>query len=198
MTSLGNKIFAGTSTGEVFMTDDNGSNWTAMSNGISSPYISKLTTDGTNIYASGNVGGVFISTDQGMNWTAFNNGLENNPYVICTLPVGSDLYVGIGGAGVWKRPVSELTNIASLNACCNLLNIFPNPGNGKINLSINATEPISMVTASDLTGKVIAIYNLVGQNKTELQLDLSALAKGIYILNVQSSGGNLKGKILIE
>ncbi|MBK7432260.1 MAG: T9SS type A sorting domain-containing protein [Bacteroidetes bacterium] len=67
-----------------------------------------------------------------------------------------------------------------------------------MNLSINGTEPISTVTASDLAGKVVALYNLDGQKKTEFQLDLSALAKGMYILNVQSSGGNLKGKILIE
>ena len=57
----GTNIFAGTFGGGVFLSTDNGSNWTAVNNGLTNTDVRSLLVSGTNIFA-GTLGwwGVFI------------------------------------------------------------------------------------------------------------------------------------------
>lgn len=69
-----------------------------------------------------------------------------------------------------------------VNNGLNTLNLFPNPGNGLVNLK--ASKGLGLITVLDLTGRKVfqQDYN---QNK-EVQLDLSYLKAGVYF--VQSTG----------
>jgi photosystem II stability/assembly factor-like uncharacterized protein len=62
-------IFAGTDSGGVFRSTDNGTNWTAINNGLTSRYVNALLVTGNNLFAGTN-SGVFLSTDNGSNWVS--------------------------------------------------------------------------------------------------------------------------------
>src|SRR5665647_2999652 len=71
----GINIIAGTRNG-VFLTTNNGTNWTKVNNGLTNNIIHALIVSGANIFA-GTGEGVFLSTNNGTNWTKGNNGLNN-------------------------------------------------------------------------------------------------------------------------
>jgi len=113
----GTNLFAGTQGGGIFLSTNNGATWSAVNNGLTSPMIYSFAVSGTNIFA-GTYNGVFLSTNNGANWTAVNTGLRTT--LIVSLSVnGSNIFAGTIGAGVWKRPLSEMitTIIYSQNPC---------------------------------------------------------------------------------
>jgi len=74
--SSGADLFAGTWWGGVFLSTNNGANWTSVSTGLpSNTNVGSLAVDGTNLFAGvspgmgGTVGGVFVSSDSGASWT---------------------------------------------------------------------------------------------------------------------------------
>ena len=70
LASDGTNIFAGTSSGEVFLSTDNGNSWALANTGILTlnPILA-LTISGDNIFA-GTFNGVFLSNDNGGSWTS--------------------------------------------------------------------------------------------------------------------------------
>jgi len=68
---------------------------------------------------------------------------------------------------------------------------FPNPTTGKVTVNFNASvDARYMIRLVDLLGKQIYasdINAVTGLNVQEI--DLSNVAKGIYLLNIQTEGG---------
>ena len=64
----GSNIFAGTTKG-VYLTANNGSNWSVTNNGLINNSVSLLASNGTNIFAGTFLGGVFRSINNGASWT---------------------------------------------------------------------------------------------------------------------------------
>jgi photosystem II stability/assembly factor-like uncharacterized protein len=84
----GTNIFAGTNGDGVFLSTNNGTNWTQVNNGLKNTFVSSITAVGTSIFAGTDSGGVYNSTDNGSNWAEVNNGLTityNNPLTINSL-----------------------------------------------------------------------------------------------------------------
>jgi hypothetical protein len=114
----GTNLFAGTSERGVFLSTNNGSSWTAVSEGLprlaydTTNYssIQCLAVSGTNLFAGTSGGGVFLSTNNGTNWTAVNSGLIDTEItsdpaarsVVNVLTVsGTNLFAGTDGGGVF-------------------------------------------------------------------------------------------------
>ena len=57
------------------MSTNNGTNWTAVNNGLTQQYIWSLAVSGSNLFAGTAGGGVYISTNNGSNWASVSNGL---------------------------------------------------------------------------------------------------------------------------
>ncbi|MBN2037943.1 MAG: DUF1565 domain-containing protein [Chitinispirillaceae bacterium] len=96
----GTNIFAGTWDGGVFLSTNNGANWTAVNNGLTNLIIQSLAAIGSNLFAGTDGGGVFLSTDNGASWTAANNGITDLD--IRALAVsGSSLFAGTNSGGVF-------------------------------------------------------------------------------------------------
>jgi hypothetical protein len=94
-TSGGNYLFAGTDSNGVFRSTNNGENWIAANNGITSQRILCLNVVEGNIFAGTESGGVFRSTNYGNNWIQVNSGITDNS--ILTLAVtGTNIYAGTG------------------------------------------------------------------------------------------------------
>lgn len=72
------------------------------------------------------------------------------------------------------------------------VNLWPNPADDVLNVQTSAqVESFSVV---DLGGKVI----LSGKTKSQAQLDISDLAKGIYVLKLNSDRGILNKKFIVK
>jgi Secretion system C-terminal sorting domain len=89
-------IFAGTNSG-IYLSTNDGTNWTAMNNGLNYQVINSLLISGANIYA-GTYGGVFLSTNNGSTWS--NIGLTNE--AVSSLAINdTNIFVGTWSGGIF-------------------------------------------------------------------------------------------------
>jgi hypothetical protein len=91
-------VIAG-SYGSVFITSDNGENWTESSTGLPDIYIYSLTTNSLGYIFAGTGEGIFRSTNNGNSWTSINTGLTTN-YFNALVVNGTDIFAG--GYGVFR------------------------------------------------------------------------------------------------
>jgi len=80
------------------------------------------------------------------------------------------------------------------------LQIFPNPNNGRFTIRITteaATEATLVI--SSITGQqVLQQQHSLQQGENQLQVQLPAMAKGLYLLQVQSAGSVSTRRITVE
>jgi hypothetical protein len=79
------------------------------------------------------------------------------------------------------------------------MTVSPNPTTGVINVSYTATKGNTVIHVLDLAGRVVMTQNTAsvdGSNNT--QLDMSKLAKGAYMLSVQSTQGSRQVRVVVE
>jgi hypothetical protein len=136
--AVGNNIFAGTESG-VYLSTDNGTNWTAMNNGFMNiPVVYSLLSIGNNIFAEGTAfsgKGIFLSTDNGSNWTAVNNGLPDATGIYSIAVMNNTLIGSTGNFGIYRRSLSEIVptdiknNQSNLPSDFTLQQNYPNPFN---------------------------------------------------------------------
>jgi len=78
-------------------------------------------------------------------------------------------------------------------------NLYPNPANNMAFVELsNQTQGNVSMTLTDLTGKVIATrsYNVTG--KTQLPIKVNNLAKGTYIVTIQTNGVSSQKKLVVN
>ena len=112
----GTSVFAGTdhNGSGIYVTTDYGLNWTQANNGLSLNTYS-LFVNGDNLFAGGYSGGIYLTTNDGANWTHLNEGMGNYIYVNAFSAKGTNMYAGLNGYGVWKRPLSDFILPVELN-----------------------------------------------------------------------------------
>jgi hypothetical protein len=79
------------------------------------------------------------------------------------------------------------------------LNVYPNPTAGVLNVEYTSAKGTAQITVLDLSGRVVMTQtqaSVEGQNT--MQLDLSKVAKGAYMLNVQTQGNNNQVRVVVE
>jgi hypothetical protein len=94
----GSNIYAGTQNTGVFLSTNNGTNWTVK--GLTGMEITSLAVSGSTIFAGANYNGVYLSTNNGSNWTAVNTGL-NGQYIRAIAVSGSNIFAGTFNGGVF-------------------------------------------------------------------------------------------------
>lgn len=81
----------------------------------------------------------------------------------------------------------------------NKLNIYPNPNNGIFTLDIGfVPEKSTNISIFDALGREVKQIDINQFNGTSLQLDLSSLTKGIYLINIKSERGKQTKKLVIQ
>jgi len=91
-------IFAGANSGVY---KRNGNTWVPKNNGLTNTNVGVLQSAGGYLIAGtsqGSTGGVYISTDDGENWTLS----KPDAWVTSILTIGSTIFVGSNGDGVWR------------------------------------------------------------------------------------------------
>lgn len=98
----GPNLFAGT-TGGVYLSTNNGTNWTGVNSGLTNLYVTSLAVSGTNIFAGthGGIFGVSLSPNSPTIWTAVNTGLTKNTWVTSIVVAGANLFAGTNTGGIF-------------------------------------------------------------------------------------------------
>ena len=202
-------LFAGTYGGGIFLSTNNGTYWLPVDSALTETYVTALTINGTNIFA-GTWNGVFLSTNNGKSWndansTSFvntNTGLK--PFINTLAISGAFLFAGTDGAGVWRRPLSEMITAVKDNenqipAQFRLDQNYPNPFNPSttINYSLPKTGHVTL-KVYDVLGKEVA--TLVNEEESSgnyhIQFNANKLASGVYFYRL-SAGNSVTTKKLV-
>jgi photosystem II stability/assembly factor-like uncharacterized protein/uncharacterized protein YqfB (UPF0267 family) len=194
----GGNIFAGTEGGGIFLSSNNGTKWVAVNAGLNYTSIQSIAISGSNIFAGTWGGGVFLSSNNGANWTAFNDGLEYT--VVQSLAVyGNNIYAGTwAGGGVFYRSLTEITGLdhQSINSNSQIT-IYPNPAKDIIRVENNNNNQEAItIRIFDVAG--IQILTNSFKNQNSIELDVSNLVKGIYLLQVQIHNVIENKKLIIQ
>jgi imidazolonepropionase-like amidohydrolase len=142
----GRNLVAGTQDGGIFLSTNNGTNWTAVNNGLTNLQIRALVVSGTNLVA-GTVGGIYLSTNNGTNWTQVNTGLTNSN--VSALAVsGTNLFAGTYSAGVFLS-TNNGTSWSAVNTGLTDTNVSALAVSGK-NLFVGTYGGVWMRPISDI------------------------------------------------
>src|SRR5262245_9992349 len=100
----GGHLYAGASSGSVFVSVDQGRSWREFRAGLPAMEINSLAASGTNLYAGTERGGVYRSADRGRTWAAVNAGLPPEAVVRSLAVNDTSLFAGIGDypGGVYR------------------------------------------------------------------------------------------------
>ena len=177
-----NRIFAVSGdlgTGNVYISANHGSSWIVAYglNDQGQNYSYNFCAAGKTIFlATSN--GVYKSSDYGLNW--INTGCPN---ALSLAVIGDTLYAGTGYNGIWKRGLNEMAGSVEAIIDHRSFIVYPNPASDKIHIKLQ--QPSSILNG------IISIYTIQNElvfqgplNKDQTELDISKLAKGIYILKV--------------
>ena len=78
------------------------------------------------------------------------------------------------------------------DAALSAISVFPNPATDVLNINVPSTIDLETATLYDVLGKVTNVSLSNGQ------INVANLARGVYILNVETSAGTLTEKVIIE
>ena len=172
-------IYAATYGNGVFKSSNNGSSWTAINTGITNDTVLSLAIKGDTIFA-GSLDGVYFSSDNGSSWKLLNYGFPVNTQVFALAISDSNVFAGTANNGIWKMALSNV-GIKEINNNESNLTVYPNPATDE--LTIKSLQKSTMVII-DIQGQTILQQSLQ-QGKTDI--DISGLAKGVYILRLCSN-----------
>jgi len=195
----GSNLFAGTKEGGMFLSTDDGGTWTPADSGLTDADILSFAISGDNLFAGTWQGGVFLSSDNGTSWSAVNDGLTDSPDQVSSVVhalaiVGTDLYAGTRGAGVWRRPLSEMVvsvenTPTELPSSYSLHQSFPNPFNPSTTIRFSLPKGAHVtVTVFNSLGQYIAVL-VQGEQEAgnhEVRFDASHLPSGVYFYRMQA------------
>lgn len=71
------------------------------------------------------------------------------------------------------------------------LKLYPNPGNGNLNLRGSNSLKGLNITVSDIKGKVL-FSNEIEEERSEVEMDLTELPSGMYLIQLQSEDGSVR------
>jgi len=191
LTLNGSNLYAGTAYTSLFISTNNGDNWTNLNNGLTDDVWS-IIFHNSNIFA-GTGHGVYLSTNGGADWINISDGLTN--LFAGSLVVHNNyFFAGCGNGGwVWKRPLSELVGI--INAHNDLPNEYmlfqnyPNPWNPSTTIKYTIAENSTVsIKVYDILGN--EIRSLVNEKKPagnyEITFSAANIPSGIYFYRLQA------------
>src|SRR5208283_4688696 len=119
----GNNLFVGTEPNGIFLSTDNGKNWTPINNGINQTgkySVNSFFVNGVEIYTAAN-GKIYVSNNYGTSWTADTNGLMgydatsiimlDNKLLAGTI---NGVYVSSPNGGSWSADTTGLPYLTAV------------------------------------------------------------------------------------
>jgi hypothetical protein len=77
--------------------------------------------------------------------------------------------------------------------------VYPNPSAGIFTVEINGfSNENGTVNVNDVTGKIIASYEVKNSTNGKFNMDLQSFSKGVYFINYVSNGKNISQRVVIQ
>jgi ligand-binding sensor domain-containing protein len=191
---IGDSMFAGTTSNGVMISNNNGTTWNSANDGLTSAYVHSLTSAGNYLFAGTDVG-IFLSADNGNKWTNVTSGLPNS--IVNSLIInGNFIYAGTSGFGLWKRPLSEMgiINSINININCGII-IYPNPVKDKLIVDFNGSfRDYNHLSLFNMAGQELMVQQIQDQ---KTQIDISCLPAGVYYIKA-GNGKDFKIEKIIK
>jgi hypothetical protein len=210
LASNGNYLFAGTNGTGVYLSINNGTNWTQTS--LNNRHVLSLAVNGNNVFAGTVIYGVYLSTNNGSNWsqTSLNNQYiyslavnGNNIFAGTNLP-GNGVYLSTNNGTNWIQTSLNNREVVSLAVYGN--NIFAGTGLYGVYLSTNNGTNWTQTSLNNRTVYALAVngnnvfagtnnYGIYlstnnGTNWTQTYINnLDILSLAIYGNNIFASSG---------
>jgi hypothetical protein len=124
-----------------------------------------------------------------------------------TVPAPGFYHIGFnigstGSAPTFKIDDIEMTTLAvgiNNNKLDASVNVYPNPANTNVVVSIRNTKDVEyLVTITDLLGRTVKTMSTEKVASTDLNIDLSDVANGAYLVKVQSGNAVKSAKLIIN
>ncbi|HWQ82170.1 MAG TPA: T9SS type A sorting domain-containing protein [Ignavibacteria bacterium] len=190
LTVTGSKVYAGFI--GLYVSTDGGSSWTSTANdSLAGKRVRCVYSfDGGNKLLVGTYNnGVYVSINGGANFYSANYGLHPLSDVNCiTLVNGTDVFAGVYGLGIWKRPLAEIISGIKLISTeipdkFKLGQNYPNPFNPVTNIKFEVPSTSNVVLkVYSSTGKEVStiVNGLYRTGIYEATFDASGLSSGVY------------------
>ncbi|HXB11804.1 MAG TPA: T9SS type A sorting domain-containing protein, partial [Bacteroidia bacterium] len=93
---------------------------------------------------------------------------------------------------------NSIEGIASINKQSNTVDVFPNPNSGQVTVLLRNTGYRSLAIY-DVLGKAVYTEMLTeSKNNYSLNIDMSNLSNGLYILQIQTATGTIHKDITLQ
>ncbi|MFT5823483.1 MAG: hypothetical protein ACI8ZM_004745 [Crocinitomix sp.] len=110
--TIGSNVFAGTTSGGVYFSDDNGTSWIQRNGAFPDMEVYSLAVNGTDIYAGTGASfgsGIYKSSDNGLNWINITPSSMPTFSNVRSLAVNdTHIYAGSSGEGVYMSSLSGI------------------------------------------------------------------------------------------
>jgi len=180
----------------LYSSTDNGQNWSTSNSGLpANAYVNDFAqTSNGDIYIivnSNAQGQLLKSTNNGSSWTSVTTaGLPNGAWAGSLFATGNKMFLGALGLGSFLYESALSTaNVVDIDFL-NIVNIFPNPSNGIVNIE------------SQFNIDFIQIINISGQKIIDQKIDskyfsLNLSKPGVYFITVVAEGQKIIKKVSI-
>ncbi len=191
-------LFAQTTYG-ILRSVDGGATWSVLTSlSTSAPnQLLRITPDGTLWGVTGQ--GVFRSTDIGVSWTPVNDGLTTR--AIAAMAIGPDgrPYLGTD-QGVFALAEPSSVRSGDRERSLRMLEIGPNPAGSRatLELAIDRATP-ARAALFDVEGRRLRplFDGYLESGHHRLELDLSGIADGVYLVRLETDGGSATRSIVV-
>ena len=170
---------------------DGGVTWSVTNTTLGSSFYG-FTSSGNNLYAALHTNyGAYVSTNSGLTFSVVGTNLGNLDLFSITM-LGTDLYVGTDGSGVWKLGTAPgtITAVAEAKETLESTLIYPNPSSGNFYIKSALTLKVHL---TNMIGQ--CIYSAVIQTNKEIEIG-NNLPSGVYNLKIDN-GKNMEYRKLV-
>jgi photosystem II stability/assembly factor-like uncharacterized protein len=195
-------LFASTLSNGLYKSTNYGLNWTSSNSGLPGSDIMCLYSF-QNILYSATYGGFYYSSNNGALWLQKNDGFIENK--LDAVYVNENyIFAGTSNYGIYRRPVSEISNIQTENEFFPdkyiLLQNYPNPFNPGTNIKYYAPNSGNIkIDVFDISGKQIKIlvngFKKQGYHYTDFKPS-SDLPSGIYFIRMTAKNFSSTRKMI--
>jgi hypothetical protein len=187
--------------GGVYRSTNDGANWSLSNAGVTGG-ASALHAVGTDLYVGTNQG-IYRSTDLGSSWSGVNTGLPALPAVMAFASNGTFLFAGLDPNSVWRRPLSQLTDVASATPAppgvFGLDQNYPNPFNPTTTIGFTVGSSPVRLAVYDLLGREVAL--LVDGEKSPgshaVTWNAAGFPSGVYFCRLTSGTSSQSKRIVL-
>lgn len=140
--------------------------------------------------------------DQDYSYTWYKDGvdlmLDESTYEYVATENGEYLVDVIDENGCNARSNSQIVNsITSIDNIISSMQIFPNPTDGKVYITLTKNIAVKRITVTHLSGKVVYDNkNTIEKKGDQFELDLSNQNPGFYIVSIKTNEGSAYFKLL--